>query len=176
MRILIAGAKTSFGPSAAQVEQREGVAGLRPYIRHIFLLVGPVIGAYCLFLVIFAGPVLKLLFGGSFDEYAGLMPLFIVAYLTVEAFFAIEIGLRARRATDVLFHASLVAVISTWIFGPPLIHVFDLEGLLWLNLALSPIYGAVLWFRYQRELRDAPRKEAGSAAIESEGRAAYDAT
>ena len=153
MRVLIAGAKTSYGPSAANIAAREGVAGLQPYIRRVFMLVGPAVTLYCLLLALLARPALDLVFGGRFDDYAHLLPLFIAAYFITEIFFAIEIGLRACRVTDVLVRASLVATIGTWILGPPLTHFYGLSGLLWLALTLAPFSGAMLWLRYQQEVR-----------------------
>lgn len=153
MRVLIAGAKTSYGPSAANIAAREGVAGLQPYIRRVFVLVGPTVTLYCLLLALLSRPVLDLVFSGRFDNYAHLLPLFIAAYFITEIFFAIEIGLRACRVTDVLVRASLVATIGTWVLGPPLTHLYGLSGLLWLALVLAPFSGAMLWLRYQQEVR-----------------------
>jgi len=169
MRVLIMGAKTSFGPSAAQVAEREGVVGLRPYIRNVFLLVGPVIAAYCLFVVVFSHSILDLLYAGTFNEYAGLLPILIIAYFITEIFFPLEIGLRARRVTNIIFTASLVGAIGTWVLGPPLVHFFGLEGLLWLALCLAPVSGVMLWLRYQREMQGPVPESEASTARAAEG-------
>jgi O-antigen/teichoic acid export membrane protein len=131
------------------------MAALQLYIRHVFLLVGPVVILYCFLLAILARPILNVLVGGNFDEFADLLPIFIAAYLVTEIPFAIEIGLRACHITDVLFRASLIPAVGAWILGPPLILLFGLSGLLWLGLTLAPFAGALLWLRYQREMRSA---------------------
>jgi O-antigen/teichoic acid export membrane protein len=152
IRIVVTAAATSFAPSAARINERQGLAGLRPYIRRIFLLVGPPIAAYCLLASTFAGPVLNLLYGGRFDNYDWLLPLYVGSFFITEIFFAVDIGLRARRITDVHFKASMWGALASWLLGPPLVYFLGLTGVLAFHLALAPLAGIMMWLRYQREV------------------------
>jgi O-antigen/teichoic acid export membrane protein len=119
----------------------------------MFLLVSPFIAVYCVLAAVFARPLLGLLYGGTFDSYAWLLPLFLGAFFITEISFAIDIGLRARRITDVFFKASMWGGLATWLLGLPLVYFFGLTGVLSFHLGLAPLAGILMWLRYQREVR-----------------------
>jgi O-antigen/teichoic acid export membrane protein len=151
IRVLVEGARTSLIPSAAQVNETHGMVGLRAYVKRIFLLFAPPMCAYCLVAILFTRPLLDLLYGERFDAYAWLLPVVMASFFITEIFFAIDIGLRALRVTDVLFRASLFGAVANWILGPPLVYFLGLTGVAVLMLVLAPLAGIMMWRRYQRE-------------------------
>lgn len=150
-RVLSEGTKASFGPSAARVFEREGMAGLRAHVRQMYIIVVPPLGAYCLLAGVFSAPFLSFLYGDRFAHYAWLLPFFALSTFLAFLYTPIEIGLRARRITDVLFRASVWNFLGVWLLGAPLMYFFGLAGMAVLHLTMPPLVGVLLWRRYRRE-------------------------
>jgi len=152
VRVLVEGTRTSFVPSAARVVEQEGLFSLKSYVRRLFILVGPIVVCYCLFASVFSEPILNVLYGDRFADYAWLLPLFMIAFFFEYITFAIEIGLLARRVTGIQFQVSVFGSITTVILGPILVYFFGLTGLAALHVILAPMFAAMFWMRYRREI------------------------
>jgi len=154
-RVLLRGLQMSFGPAAARVLEREGIAGLKALVKRMFFLTSPLMGGYCLLAALFSRPLLSLLYGERYTGYAWLLPLVSLSYLLVFAYTPIETALRSLRATDVLFRASVWNFLGLWVIGGPCIYFFQLSGAAVLYVTMPPIVGAVLWRRYRQETQAA---------------------
>jgi O-antigen/teichoic acid export membrane protein len=161
--ILLRGMHASFGPMAARVYESEGVPGLRTLVRRMFYLITPLMAGYCLIAGGFARPLLSLLYGETYTDYAWLLGVTALSYFIIFLYTPIEIALRALRSTSALFRASLWSFVGVWIIGAPSVYFFGLEGVSIL-VSLNVIVGFELWRRYVRDTRPA-RLEAASGDV-----------
>ena len=153
MRIVGRGVQVAFGPKAARVEQTEGSAGLRRLVAQI-LVVGVVpIAVYGTAISVFARPVLREFYGEEYAKHAGVMAIVVLSQLLTFLYIPFELGLRARRITNVLFQASLLGFLSFWVIGLPAMYVYKLTGAA-LAMAITPaVFGLVVLYYFSTEMR-----------------------
>lgn len=128
-----------------------GKPALHQQLKRVYLIVVPLLGAYCLLVGLFAEPLLQLMFG---DAYVGssrvLMLYAVVAFMTFLAS-VVNAALRAQQLTRVVFSAQLLASF-TLPLGWLCIRGFGVEGAVMGMMLTSLTVNGVFWWTYLRQL------------------------
>lgn len=178
---MLATSLTAVLPSRfARTQAASGKAGLHAQMKSTYFLVAPVLGAYCLLVALFAGPLLRLVYPDG--KYAGgetVLRLYAVSsFLSYNLHFASS-ALRAGRLTRDVFKISIwtaiIAVVSGWLC----IRAFGVSGALMGMIIASLMNNVLYWLAYRRHLnrKDEPADEsANDLENNDDGAAAIPAT
>jgi O-antigen/teichoic acid export membrane protein len=116
-----------FVPHISGVFGKEGRAATRTSVNQVTLLYFGEGVVYVALLTACKGPILRLLYGGKYMQYAFLVPWVSLAALLLVASYGATVGLRAIQSPSSVFAAystsGIVAIASgvaaTWLFGLP---------------------------------------------------------
>lgn len=133
----------------ARTLNRSGNEGLHAELRRAWLATSLPVVLYCVLAAVFASPALRLLYGDTYEPYAGLVVLFSAYYLVMHMVFLLTSALSARRQTRSLFRGSAYAGMVGAVVGWPLLATLGVEG-----AAVGMILGAFVvavayWQAYQ---------------------------
>ena len=161
-------AQTLFGPARIisyylatvlpiQFAHRLAAGGddaLRKAFRDSAIRVLPVVGAFCLIIALFAGPLLAI-FGKDFAAQPLVLAIYAMVAFVAFIQMVLSAALTARRMTRHVFMATGAGTIVTVLFSFPLIKVMGiygaLIGMLFTGLAMT----AMLWRGYQSSYKGA---------------------
>jgi O-antigen/teichoic acid export membrane protein len=162
-RIIIRGSLTAFTPMASATYEAGGLSRLHYLIKRTFLLTAPLMGTYCLLVVIRPTDLVTFLLG---KEYAGsaswLLPLVALSFFLQILVLPFDIGLRALRLTNPLFRVGVWTFIAFWCVGVPLTYVFGLLGAALMAVLVPLIVVIELGLNYRRAMSG--REEAAVAS------------
>jgi O-antigen/teichoic acid export membrane protein len=148
--ILLLAMDTALTPSASRAFAVGGSAGLRSFIVRIITLTAPIMMAYCLFIGLFARPILTLLYGTQYSQYSWLLMLFALNYALLYLRSPAVIALEAQRASAPIFRAHLWSGLVVLTVGVAAVHLFGLLGAALGTVANALILNLILWQRYRR--------------------------
>lgn len=179
---------TIFGPSRvladvfctvlpirfARILAGGGTEALHKQLRWSYLLAVPLLGGYCLLVVVLARPLLELLYGPKYLGESHVLMLYsasaFVSYMTM----LVAAALRARRQTRQVFmsqlYASAIAIPIGWV----LMRMVGVEGTVLGMIVTYVAMSFLLWRTYTRDREAGPAgsarsAEAGIAAGPSDG-------
>ena len=105
-----------------------GKAALDTKVKLAYLWLSPLFGSYCLLVAVFAGPLLRLLYGDKYTGGVRVLMLYAASSFLANQMQIVSAALRANRLTRCIFrvyvYTSLVAVSIGWL----LIKSFAAEG------------------------------------------------
>jgi len=127
-----------------------GREALRADLARAVKILVPLLLAFCLVVGIFARPVLGLLYGDKYVEYAPLLALNGVSYCFGYAAMIYAAALRAARLTDREFVGRLSAALVATPLGYALIGAFGLYGVVFGVMINTLISGSFLWWAFGR--------------------------
>lgn len=144
--------------------QNAGLDGLLKYMRKITLLAAPVIVAYCALLTLFAGPIVRVLYGAAYEQYAWLLMLFAIASLLTYCNLLAEITLRCARSSSTIFRAYVGALVIALPVGLLAVIAFGLKGAAYGLLIHLAILNVLEW-RAIVQLKGAPPDRVPGASM-----------
>ena len=128
-----------------------GKADLDSQLRRAYLLTTPLFGGYCSLVAIFAGPLLRLLYGDKYTGGTRLVALYAASAFLAYLLLIVSAALKAKRLTRCIFrgyvYTSLMAVSFGWLF----IKAIGVEGALVGMILTSLIANLVFWRAYCRD-------------------------
>jgi len=154
---------TYFTPRLAERRRIAGPTGVDLMVRRMFLVTGPPVALVLIVAVAFAEPLLRLLYGPTYVEYAGGMRLMAAFYALLYSFWPIQSALKALERTRAIFLGSLGATIAMATVGVWAILRMGVYGTIAGQALSAAILSLVLWSSWLR-WRHAPRNGAGASA------------
>jgi O-antigen/teichoic acid export membrane protein len=155
-RVLATSLTTVLPTRFARTHAAAGKAGLHRQLKSTYLLVAPVMGAYCLAVAVFAGPLLSLLYPDG--KYAGgetVLRLYALSsFLAYNLHFAGS-ALRAGRLTRDVFRISLWTGVVAVVLGCVFIKAFGVNGAMVAMIATGLLSNVLYWLAYRRHLTEA---------------------
>ena len=128
---------------------RAGDVGVDADLRRAYLATSPLVVVYCALAAVFAGPVLDLLYGETYDAYANVVALFAVYYLVMHVVYLLTSALTARRMTRSLFKGSAYGGLVGVTLGWPLVVAWEAEGAV-VGMIVSAVVITVAFWRAYR--------------------------
>lgn len=150
---------TYFTPRLADRRRVAGPAGVVHMVRRMFLVTGPPVALILIVAVAFAQPILQLLYGPTYVEYAGGMRLMAVFYALLYSFWPIQSAFKALEKTRVIFFASLGAMIAMATVGVWAILRWGVYGTIAGQALSAAILAIVLWATWLRWLQAQPEEK-----------------
>jgi O-antigen/teichoic acid export membrane protein len=145
-RMLALALDTVLPTRLAQTLAQSGKQALHAQLKATLLFVVPPIAGYCLLVAVFAGPVLRLLYGDRYAGAAGVLRLYTVHAILAYLLQFLCAGLKAKRLSRAVFrsyvYSSLVAGLLGWWF----IKALGTEGAL-VGMILTCLIAHVLVLR-----------------------------
>lgn len=144
---------TYFTPRLADRRRVAGSAGVDHMVRRMYLVTAPIVLSVLLLAVVFAEPILSLLYGPTYVEYADGMRWMALFYLFWYAYWPIQSALKAVEVTRPIFAASLAAILMMFTLGVLAILKWGVYGTIagqaFSALIMSVILGST-WVRWRR--------------------------
>ena len=161
VQLLLRAIDAFLTPRAAKTYPAQGMVGLNRLLRLTYEIAGlPILGLLTL-AVIFRYPLLELLYGETYLEYANGVILFAVFYALWFAYWPLQAAMKAIHASRPIFVANLVAILVMFTAGIWLIRSWGVYGTI-AGQALSALIVALIhWFAWQRIKGDAAAGAAG---------------
>jgi O-antigen/teichoic acid export membrane protein len=145
---------TYFTPRLAERRRLAGPAGVTHMVRRMFLVTGPPVALVLIIAVAFAEPLLQLLYGPTYVEYAGGMRLMAVFYALLYSFWPIQSALKALERTRAIFFGSVAAMIAMATIGVWAILRWGVYGTMAGQAMSAAILSLVLWSTWLRWSRE----------------------
>ncbi|MEA2582810.1 MAG: hypothetical protein QOF33_895 [Thermomicrobiales bacterium] len=128
----------------------QGKSALHEQLKSTYRFVTPILATYCLFIAIFAPPLLHLAYGSKYEDYALVLVLYALLSFINHLLAILTAALYAQRMTRPVFVgylcASGVAVTTGWL----LIGVLGTEGAVVGMMATALISAIIYWRAYNR--------------------------
>jgi O-antigen/teichoic acid export membrane protein len=156
MRVLAYAFNTVLPIRFARTLAAEGKAALRGQLRSAFLVAVPTLGGYCLLAILFAGPLLRLLYGDRYVGQAAVLALYAVSMFISYVAMIIAAALQALRLSRPVFTSRLYASLVTIPIGCLLILVLGIPGAVLGTILSSLVLCSLSWLAYHRGLDGAP--------------------
>jgi thymidylate kinase len=158
---------TALPPLASRRFKEHSKAGMEAYLKRIALIGIPAVFAVIAVLVIFAGNLLHIVYGGKYDEFTPVVRIAAVASLAHFLSMILRVALKSLKETRPVFVAGAASGAFSLTVGLALALAADINGAAW-EVSLSPMFGlAVLAFGYWRISQ---RRNASPAADRIESR------
>ncbi len=152
----------------SRVFARRGKDVLDGQVRLTLVVVTPLLGLFCLLVAIFARPLLALVYGDRYRQYAGVLALYAAyAFLNNIAPFMAS-ALKAMRRTRVLFTSYLYAALITVLLGWFIIRYFGINGAVAGMIVTSLTLNVLLWRAYRRDFPPAAVEPIAASNIHDE--------
>ena len=155
--VLLKTMDNTLTPMAARVSQREGVTGVKRLLGKIFLISGPPMLGWLLFVSAFPGRLLGFLYGVEYAPYAWLLPAGALSYALGYANKVVSIALVVRRLPQAIFRGQLLQAAFFWSFGLGATYFFGLGGAAITMVGSALVQSIELWRWYLRDVRSAER-------------------
>jgi O-antigen/teichoic acid export membrane protein len=141
----------------ARALSEEGVPAFRQHLRQTMLLAVPLLGSYCLLVAVFAGPLLRLVFGDKYREYHGVLVLYAMSALLTYIYMIGTSVLRAERLTRPIFVSEVIYLLVVPL-GALLIPLWGIHGLV-VGLIVGDVVALayVAWVHLTHGVAMAPR-------------------
>lgn len=168
VRVLIQAVNIMLPIRLARTLATDGDAALRLQLRRAATLVIPVFAGFCLVLMIFAEPVLRLAYGDAWGAEAGVLQLFAMVSLVLYIAETLSAALKAKQATRTMFANRLISSIVGLSAGCTLVFVLGLYGAI-LGMFAGGLTQAWLNYRaYQRLTMSSADPDAPAAMVARE--------
>lgn len=129
---------------------RSGAAHLHADVRRVYLLTLLPLALYCGGVALFAGPLLRLLYGPAYAGGARVLMLYALSAFVSYVAIIVAAALKARRMTRSVFDTyvitSIIAVTCGWAF----IELFGVQGALVGMIVTSIVSSLTFWRAYRR--------------------------
>ncbi len=157
---ILRAADTFFTPRAARLYTQLGDAALARYLRLIYLVLGLPIAALLGVAIVFAEPLLSLLYGDTYLAYSNGILWMVVFYALLYAYMPLQSIFKATERSAPIFYANLAAIAVMFTIGTWAITKFDVYGTLAGQALNALIISLVLWGFWLR------RRERGNEPAE----------
>ena len=164
---------TYFTPRLADRRRIAGANGVVHMVRQMFLVTGPPVAFVLVVAVAFAEPILRLLYGETYVEYASGMRLMAVFYALWYSFWPIQSALKALERTRPIFVGSVVAMIAMATVGVLAILAYGVYGTIAGQAMSALILSLVLWATWLRWVQASRRAGAPPGADASKSAGPY---
>lgn len=152
----------------SRVFARHGKEALDSQMRLALIVATPLLGLFCLLVAVFARPLLALVYGDRYRQYAGVLTLYAAyAFLNNMAPFTSS-ALKAMRRTRVLFASYLYAALITVLLGWFIIRSFGINGAVAGMIATALTLNVLLWRAYRRDSVPGPVEPIAASSIHDE--------
>jgi O-antigen/teichoic acid export membrane protein len=128
---------------------RGGEAPLRRTMHRAYLASLPVVLLYGLAVSLAAEPLLRWLYGSTYEEYGTAVALFALFYVAVHAGYLGGAVLNARRDTRSLFVANVYAAVVGLVLGWPLVEAWGVNGAVAGMLLTVLVLNVFVWRSYR---------------------------
>jgi len=105
-----------------------GPPALRASLSRTSRLTAPFVLLYCILAAVFAEPLMRLFYGGSYEDYSIVLVLAAAYYLLDYVAHLLTAALKATRRTRQVFTAQVISAATVVLTAPPLILLWDVEG------------------------------------------------
>lgn len=141
---------TYFTPRLADRRRISGGPGVAGMVRRMYLVTAPVVVGVLLVAVYFAEPILRLLYGDTYSEYAAGMRWMALFYALWYSYWPIQSALKAIEVTRPIFIASLAATVMMFTVGVWAILNWGVYGTIAGQAFSALIVSVVLWSTWLR--------------------------
>jgi len=128
--ILFQGLENIVPPTASRHLVLSGIAGLKSYLRKVFIFGGAAVLALAILLSIFSGQILTLLYGNEYSDYGYILVWYSMISIISYSLIPLFIGLRTLENTKPLFISYLITTIFSISTANILIEKFELNGVM----------------------------------------------
>jgi len=114
----------------ARALHSDGVSALHDNVRRVYRVLAPLVGIYCLILLAFPGPLLRLMYGSSYAISMAVPVLMLCAVFSFISYMQMVIvaALTAARQTRYIFIGSAVGCVVALVASPVLIKKLNAPG------------------------------------------------
>lgn len=152
--ILMYAMEPMAGPHVAKEYAKKGIAGIRSVVIKLQLLILLTLGVYCLLIALFAKPILDLLYGPQYGDYAWLLVVVAGANLLNSLRNPLKLALTAMGETSAIFRFRLISSIANLTFGVAAVYAFGFPGVA-LGIVMDElVMQAIVWRFYLNFTRD----------------------
>jgi O-antigen/teichoic acid export membrane protein len=149
---------TYFTPRLADRRRIAGAAGVVHMVRRMFLVTGPPVALVLAVAVAFSEPLLRVLYGETYVDYAGGMKLMAVFYALLYSFWPIQSALKALERPKPIFVGSVAALLAMATLGVAAILRWEVYGTIAGQALSAAILAIVLWGTWLRWLHTSRAK------------------
>jgi O-antigen/teichoic acid export membrane protein len=145
-------------PYSARVLEQRGGAGVNVILKRMTLLCVACAVPYWVVILVFKGPVFRLLYSGRYTEVIDLLPIVALVSIFGSAFFGPSVVLRSLEAPRSVFAAVSVSSCIAVAIGIPLTRALGVRGAVWsmaLSEALAFVMAVILLRRKARKSAEA---------------------
>jgi O-antigen/teichoic acid export membrane protein len=128
--------------------QVEPVGHMRALFRKAHLATLPWVVPYCLFIAIFATPVLRLIYGRKYEGSGGLIVLFAVYYFAMYWATIVCAALRSKGMSQAVFRAYFLGSLTLVAVGAVLMMRLSIEGAVLGSILSALVLNAAFWRAY----------------------------
>ncbi|HSB90282.1 MAG TPA: hypothetical protein VLD63_09700 [Anaerolineales bacterium] len=141
---------TYFTPRLADRRRVAGAAGVVHMLRRMFLVTGLPVAGVLIVALAFTRPLLQLLYGPTYLEYAGGMRLMAIFYALLYSSWPLQSALKALEKTRPIFVASMMALAAMATIGVWAILRWGVYGTIAGQALSAGIISVVLWSTWRR--------------------------
>lgn len=139
-----------FAPRAARTYARGGTPALLRLIRRLQVLNVIAIGTYCITVMMFAGPIMRFVYGDAYGPYGWVLALVSMITLVNALRSPIRIGLKTLGQTNAVFRTNLAASIADLTLGLALVYLMGFTGIA-IGLVLNMlVLQATTWYFWHK--------------------------
>jgi len=136
---------TFLAPRMAKLHSSLGMRSLNPLLKKIYLLVGAPVVVWLVFVSIFAGPLLRILYGDQYVAFASGVPLMAVFYFLWFLYWPVYIAIKAARISRPIFVANALAIGLMFTVGILMIQKWGVYGTLSGQILNALVVAGILW-------------------------------
>ena len=145
IHLLLRATDTFLMPHSAKEYARNGHKGARRSMNLAYLFTGIPILAMLVLVSIFAKPLLHLLYGDTYVNVAGGVPLMALFYFLWFLYWPLQVAFKSSHMSKPIFIANIIAVASMFTVGIWAIHKWNVYGTIAGQALNSLIICIVLW-------------------------------
>ncbi len=148
IHLLLRATDTFLTPRASRVFSKNGWRPLARTIRLTYILSGiPIVGILVL-ASLFRAPLLNLLYGSAYVEYADGLLWMVLFYLLWYAYWPLQTAFKATRTSRPIFIANLAAILIMFTAGIWMIQKWGVYGTIAGQALNSLVVAAILWWSW----------------------------
>jgi O-antigen/teichoic acid export membrane protein len=132
-----------------------GNTALRRQFRATSMRVLPVVGAFCLLIAMFAGPLLAI-FGRDFAAEPGVLAMYALVAFLAYIQMVLSAALTAKRMTRHVFFGTVGGAVVTAALSFAMIKLLGIYGALLAMILTGAAITALLWRGYMQSMREEP--------------------
>lgn len=145
VHMILRATDTFFTPRAARAYQKQGNRALDRTMRHMYLASGLPILFLLVFAVIFAEPLLQLLYGDTYVTYSNGILLMAFFYLALYAYWPLQSILKATQRSRPIFIANVAAIVTMFTIGIWAVQNYGVYGTIAGQMLNALVVNLILW-------------------------------